>query len=130
LCAANCCWRLACASLALLRDERGTLNCLLQNSHMAIAGVVRSHLTTRRTRFGIDQFLTGSSRLPMRHEAATLNFTNHGAKITFSRKRPKRHTPASNAPANSSPMQSRTASQEHVPRLLRPSSVWSTAVPH
>ena len=40
--------------MVLLRDDMGTLNCWLQNAHTPTAGVVLSHLTTRRVRFGMN----------------------------------------------------------------------------
>jgi hypothetical protein len=48
------------ASLVLLRNHIGTVNCLLQAEHTPTAGVLESHLTTRILRFGRCVMLTVS----------------------------------------------------------------------
>ena len=53
LCSANWSLRLSWASVTLDSDARGTLNSRWHKVQMATAGVVPSHLVTRRLRFGM-----------------------------------------------------------------------------
>jgi hypothetical protein len=61
----------------LVRALIGALNCCLHNSHTPTAGVVPSHLTTRRMRFAMNAF----SHRVKRKEAALKRFVGHSGRL-------------------------------------------------